>query len=109
MNSAYTHIFSRRSYQLTLAAILSGIAGFYYVTNVHAATPAAVPAATPVDVVVVQPQQIRAWASFSGRLSPVESAAIKPLVSGTIQQVLFKDGQQVKKGQPLFVIDPRPH
>lgn len=107
MNSA--HILSRKSYQLTLAAILSGIAGFYYVTGASASAPAAVPPAPAVDVVVVQPQQIRSWANFSGRLSPVESAAIKPLVSGTIQQVLFKDGQQVKKGQELFVIDPRPH
>ena len=109
MNSAYTHVLARKSYQLTLAAILSGIAGFYYVTNANAAAPAGAPPAPAVDVVVVQPQEIRTWANFSGRLSPVESAAIKPLVSGTIQQVLFKDGQQVKKGQPLFVIDPRPH
>ncbi len=109
MNSAYLNVFTRKSYQLTFAAILSGIAGFYYVTTANAAAPAAVPPAPAVDVVVVQPQEIRTWANFSGRLSPVESAAIKPLVSGTIQQVLFKDGQQVKKGQPLFVIDPRPH
>jgi len=109
MNSLYTQFFSRKSYQLTLAAILSGIAGIYYVTGANAAAPAAVPPAPAVDVVVVQPQEIRTWANFSGRLSPVESAAIKPLVSGTIQQVLFKDGQLVTKGQPLFVIDPRPH
>ena len=105
----YTNLVIRKSFQLTLAAVLSGIAGFYYVTNANADAPAAVPPAPAVDVVVVQPQEIRSWASFSGRLSPVESAVIKPLVSGTIQQVLFKDGQQVKKGQHLFVIDPRPH
>jgi multidrug efflux system membrane fusion protein len=109
MNSAYIHIFTRKSYQLTLAAILIGIGGFYYVTSANASAPAVVPPAPAVDVVVVEPQEIRTWANFSGRLSPVESAAIKPLVSGTIQQVLFKDGQQVKKGQELFVIDPRPH
>jgi len=109
MNFAYTNLLVRKSFQLTLAAVLSGIAGFYYVTSANAAAPAAIPPAPAVDVVVVQPQDIRSWANFSGRLSPVESAAIKPLVSGTIQQVLFKDGQQVKKGQPLFVIDPRPH
>lgn len=109
MNSAYTHTFTRKTYQYAFAAILTGIAGFYYVTSANAAAPAVVPPAPAVDVVVVLPQEIRSWASFSGRLSPVESAAIKPLVSGTIQQVLFKDGQQVKKGQPLFVIDPRPH
>ncbi len=109
MTSANLIASSRKIYQYTAAAILVGIVGFYYVTFVDAATPAAVPPAPAVDVVVVEPQAIRSWASFSGRLTPVESAAIKPLVSGTIQQVLFTEGQQVKKGQSLFVIDPRPH
>lgn len=109
MNFSYTNLLLRKSFQLSLAAILSGVTGFYYVTGANAAAPSAVPPAPSVDVAVIQPQEIRSWASFSGRLSPVESAVIKPLVSGTIQEVLFKDGQQVKKGQPLFVIDPRPH
>lgn len=109
MTSALAQPFThRKAYSLSLIAALIGIVGFYYVTNADAAPPVAPPAAD-VDVVVVEPQEIRSWASFSGRLAPVESAAIKPLVSGTIQQVLFTDGQQVKKGQPLFVIDPRPH
>lgn len=94
---------------LTATAILTGIIGFYFTTNVDAASPGAVPPAPSVDVLVVQPESIRSWNQFSGRLTPVESAAIKPLVSGTIQKVLFTEGQQVKKGQPLFVIDPRPH
>src|SRR4051812_6465167 len=109
MTPTPTYILARRYYQFTLAAVLTGIASFYYVTNANAAAPAATPPAPAVDVVVVQPQEIRSWANFSGRLAPVESATIKPLVSGTIQQVLFKDGQVVKKGQQLFVIDPRPH
>ncbi len=102
-------IFSRQILSYAAVAILAGIVGIHYVSNSVAATPAAVPPAPAVDVVVLAPQEIRNWAAFSGRLAPVESAAIKPLVSGTIQQVLFTDGQQVKKGQPLFVIDPRPH
>lgn len=105
----YPQAFARKTYQLSLAALLLGAASLYYVTRADAAAPPAAPPAAEVDVVVLQPQEIRSWATFSGRLAPVESAAIKPLVSGTIQQVLFSDGQQVKKGQPLFVIDPRPH
>ncbi len=89
--------------------ILIGIATAQYVTNVDAATPPAVPPAPTVEVLVLEPREIRNWASFSGRLAAVESAAIKPLVSGAIQQVLFTEGQQVSKGQPLFIIDPRPH
>lgn len=94
---------------LTATAILTGILSFYFTTNVDAASPSAVPPAPNVDVLLLQPEPIRSWNQFSGRLAPVESAAIKPLVSGTIQKVLFTEGQQVKKGQPLFVIDPRPH
>lgn len=99
---------ARSSYPYVLSAILMGMAAIYLIQPVGAA-PAATPPAPTVDVVVVEPQEIRTWASFSGRLAPVETAAIKPLVSGTIQQVLFTDGQLVKKGQVLFVIDPRPH
>lgn len=102
-------ILSRKILTYTAIAVLAGIAGVHYVSGVVAATPAAIPPAPSVEVVVLQPQEIRTWAEFSGRLAPVESAAIKPLVSGTIQKVLFTEGQQVKKGQPLFVIDPRPH
>lgn len=105
----YPHVFTRKTYQLSLAALLLGAASLYFATRADAAAPPAAPPAAEVDVVVLEPQEIRSWATFSGRLTPVESAAIKPLVGGTIQQVLFADGQQVKKGQPLFVIDPRPH
>lgn len=100
--------FARTSYPYLLSAILLGMAAVYVVNSADAA-PSAAPPAPSVDVVVVAPQEIRSWANFSGRLAPVETAAIKPLVSGTIQQVLFSDGQMVKKGQTLFVIDPRPH
>ncbi len=102
-------ILSRKVITYAAIAILTGIASVHYVSGVVAATPAAVPPAPAVDIVVLQPQEIRSWAEFSGRLAPVESAAIKPLVGGTIQKVLFTEGQQVKKGEPLFVIDPRPH
>src|SRR5690606_34373915 len=93
----------------TILAILVGISGMRYMAKVDAAAPDSIPPAPSVDVVILKPQEIRTWSSFSGRLAPVESAAIKPLVSGTIQQILFTEGELVKKGQPLFVIDPRPH
>lgn len=102
-------ILSRKVITYAAIAILTGIASVHYISGVVAATPAAVPPAPAVDIVILQPQEIRTWAGFSGRLAPVESADIKPLVSGAIQKVLFTEGQQVKKGQPLFVIDPRPH
>src|SRR5207247_6117762 len=40
---------------------------------------------------------------------PVESVEVRPRVSGYIQEVRFESGQMVKKGDVLFVIDPRWH
>lgn len=103
-----SHI-TKSGYQTLLAVTLVGIVGLYYGTHADAASAPAAPPAPAVDVVVVQPHAMRSWVGFSGRLAPVESAAVKPLVSGAIQQILFKEGQLVTKGQPLFVIDPRSH
>src|SRR4051812_46998824 len=47
------------------------------------------------------------WEEFTGRTAPVEYVEVRPRVSGYIQEVRFKAGQLVKKGDVLFVIDPR--
>lgn len=99
-----------RTLPLVLAAVLSTASGLYYTTGASADNdPQAAPPAPNVEVTELTPLEIRTWTQFSGRLTPVESAEIKPLVGGTIQQVLFDEGQTVQKGDPLFVIDPRPH
>ena len=47
------------------------------------------------------------WGEFTGRAEAVESVEVRPRVSGYIQKVAFQSGQLVKKGDVLFVIDPR--
>jgi RND family efflux transporter MFP subunit len=54
-------------------------------------------------------QRISGWDDYSGRFEPVDSVDVRPRVSGTIESVNFEDGQVVKKGDLLFVIDPRPY
>ncbi len=61
-----------------------------------------------VEAITVEYSPLRTWNTFSGRLKAVDEADIRPLVGGTIQQVLFEDGAWVEAGQTLFVIDPRP-
>jgi len=106
-------LFTSRTFPLVLAALLSTASGLYYATGARAdndaATQQAAPTAPNVEVTELTPTEIRTWTRFSGRLTPVASAEIKPLVGGTIQQVLFEDGQLVHEGDPLFVIDPRTH
>lgn len=66
-------------------------------------------AGVPVSVSTVASQSITNWTEFSGILQAVHSAEIRPRVSGQIVAVQFTDGSEVKKGQPLFIIDPRPY
>lgn len=68
------------------------------------------PQSPPPPSVTVEPveqKEIVEWSGFSGRTEPVESVEIRPRVSGYIQEVRFQSGQLVKKGDVLFVIDPR--
>jgi RND family efflux transporter MFP subunit len=65
------------------------------------------PPAPAVTVAPVEQKEIVEWSGFTGRTEPVESVEIRPRTSGYIQEVRFKSGQLVKKGDVLFVIDPR--
>src|SRR5512146_2796515 len=67
------------------------------------------PPPPPVTVAPVERKQIVERDEFTGRVEPVESVEVRPRVSGYIQKVCFQSGQLVKKGEVLFVIDPRWH
>jgi membrane fusion protein, multidrug efflux system len=66
------------------------------------------PVAVPVEVGKVEekavPDQIRAI----GNVEAYSTVSIKPQVSGPLMQVHFKEGDDVRKGQLMFSIDPRP-
>jgi len=68
-------------------------------------------AAPPPQVSVAQvlERRVKDWDEFTGRFQAVESVEIRPRVSGYIDEVAFKEGGQVKRGDLLFVIDPRPY
>src|ERR1041385_8928388 len=60
-----------------------------------------------VTIAKVEQRKVDDWEEFTGRTVPVEFVEVRPRVSGHIQEVRFKAGQMVKKGDVLFVIDPR--
>jgi RND family efflux transporter MFP subunit len=62
-----------------------------------------------VTVAPVEQKELVEWDEFTGRTEAVESVDVRPRVSGYIQEVRFQAGQLVKKGDVLFVIDPRWH
>ena len=65
----------------------------------------------PPEVSTVQPvsKEVTEWDDFTGRLEPIKSVEVRARVSGWLDSIHFKDGQVVKTGDLLFVIDPRPY
>jgi RND family efflux transporter MFP subunit len=73
--------------------------------------PKAAPAPPPPNVTVAHPLQATVvdWDDYVGQFVAEDSVDVRPRVSGYLQAVGFKDGDIVRKGQLLFVIDPRPY
>jgi multidrug efflux system membrane fusion protein len=64
--------------------------------------------AAPVTVAEVTQKDIPVELRAIGRVEPYASVTIKSRVNGELQRVHFREGQQVKAGDLLFTIDPRP-
>jgi len=60
-----------------------------------------------VSVATVLSKQVRQWDEFTGRVSAVETVELRPRVSGYVERVVYQEGQDVRKGDLLFVIDQR--
>ncbi|EFJ83657.1 efflux transporter, RND family, MFP subunit [Escherichia coli MS 69-1] len=63
------------------------------------------PSETEVGVVTVKSQPVSVVSELTGRTSAALSAEVRPQVGGIIQKRLFKEGDLVKAGQPLYQID----
>ena len=66
------------------------------------------PPGTPVMAVLAVTQDVPVYIDEIGRTTATESVTVVPQVSGKITARHFADGADLKKGQPLFDIDPRP-
>jgi membrane fusion protein, multidrug efflux system len=66
------------------------------------------PPAPEVTAAKVLFNDVRDWADFTGRLEPVERVDVRPRVGGYVESVAFVEGADVKQGDLLFQIDPRP-
>src|ERR1700679_246657 len=75
----------------------------------EASTSAAAPPAPDVSVATVKTAQVHEWDEFNGRVSAIGTVEIRPRVSGYVQRVAYPEGDEVKQGDILFVIDQRPY
>ena len=70
---------------------------------------AAAPRAVSVAVAPVQKQDMPVYLVGLGSVTAFNTANIKSRVDGQIMQVNFREGQNVRQGELLIVIDPRPY
>lgn len=72
------------------------------------AVSAAQPIEPDVSIVTVKPQPRAVVRELPGRISPTRVAEVRPRVSGIVVERLFRQGSEVKAGDALYRIDPRP-
>lgn len=90
-----------------ITAALIGVAG----CSKEGAGAAQAPTAAPPATVTVEAPEVREHfptETLTGRIDAVDSVEIRARVSGFLAEVRFQAGQTVRKGDVLFVIDPRP-
>jgi multidrug efflux system membrane fusion protein len=99
----------RRWRGLAVLAVLMVIAGVGGERVWHASQPPPAPPPPP-QVTVSRPvqQTVQPTGRFLGQFSAVDRVDLRAQVGGTLSSIQFQDGQIVHKGDPLFVIDPRP-
>ncbi len=67
----------------------------------------AAPAAVPVTVATAEQKTVPVQVRAIGNVEPYTTVGVKPQVTGEIMEVHFSEGQDVRKGQLLFTLDPR--
>ena len=65
-------------------------------------------AAPSVEVAKPEKRKVEVWDMFTAKLRGEKSVEIRARVSGYLEKICFEDGEYVKAGQTLFLIDPRP-
>jgi multidrug efflux system membrane fusion protein len=90
--------------------ILSSIIAVIIAVGFVAAGPVAADSPPP-QVTVSRPlaKSVPRWDEYTGRFEPLQEVGVRPRVSGAVDTINFVDGQIVKTGDLLFVIDPRPY
>ncbi len=92
---------------IATTAVVLGWHGFG--GNGPRATAQTAPALVPVTAGAVVARDMPVYLNGIGTVQAYNTVTIKSRVDGQIVNVFFKEGQEVKQGEPLFEIDPRPY
>lgn len=61
--------------------------------------------ALPVEVITVKHQNIPIWLQYTGKTQASSSQEVRARIPGILEEIYYKDGENVKKGQKLFKIE----
>ena len=67
------------------------------------------PSPVAVEVAAVVPKPIRLSDEFNGRVASINSVEVRARVTGYVDKVVYREGDSVKQGDLLFIVDPRPY
>jgi multidrug efflux system membrane fusion protein len=67
------------------------------------------PPPVPVTVATVERRAVPLELPATGMVEPLQTVSVQAQVGGILQRVAFKEGDEVKQGQVLFQLDPRPY
>jgi RND family efflux transporter MFP subunit len=87
--------------------LLAATAAVLLLSGCSQSGPPSTPPKPSVTVAQVEQKELVEWSEFTGRAEAIDSVDVRPRVSGYISEIRFQSGQLVKKGDVLFVIDPR--
>ncbi|KYH02951.1 RND transporter [Bradyrhizobium sp. DOA1] len=90
---------------MMLAALAPMLAGC---DESNSAVSSAPPSDPDVSIVIVKPQSRAVVRELPGRIAPTRVSDVRPRVSGIVVERLFRQGSEVKAGDALYRIDPRP-
>lgn len=94
---------SRKSKILILAVVVILAGGLYWLFR-----PEPLPPALPVvSVESVKTEDVSIYGEYVGRIRAQQFVEIRARVEGYLEQMLFDEGTYVRKGQTLFIIDPK--
>jgi multidrug efflux system membrane fusion protein len=67
------------------------------------------PPPVPVTVAIAERRTIPFELPATGTVEPIQTVSVQAQVAGVLQRVAFREGDEVKQGQVLFELDPRPY
>ncbi|GHU40893.1 MexE family multidrug efflux RND transporter periplasmic adaptor subunit [Betaproteobacteria bacterium] len=99
--------FRHKLLPLLLGSVLSGV--LFSGCSPSGAPQQQAPQALPVTVLTVQPQNVPQVLEIMAQTEGAKEAEVRARVGGILMKQFYREGERVKEGQPLFLIDRAPY